>query len=159
MHRRAPELLVVGVLARRHLHERRPAEEHLRLLVDEDRVVAHAGHVGAAGRRVAEHERDRRDAKAGEQREVAEDLPRGNEEVGLRGEIGAARLDQVDQRKPVDPGDLERPQVLLQRVGVHRPAAHRGVVRDHHTLDAGHDADAGDDAGADVERRAPRRER
>ena len=48
VHRRAAELFVVALLARRHLHERGAAQEHLRLLIDEHRVVAHPRHVRAA---------------------------------------------------------------------------------------------------------------
>ena len=64
----------------------------------------------------------------------------------------------LDQRQPVDLGDLERPQVLLEGPRVHRPAAHRGVVGDDHALDARHHADAGDDDGTHVELGAPRRQ-
>ena len=159
VHARAAELLVARLLARRHLHERRPAEEHLGAFVDHHRVVAHPGYVRAAGGRVAEHERDRRDLHRRELDEVAEDLARVDEEVGLGGQVGAARLHQLDQRHPVDLGDLQRPQVLLQRPRVHRPAAHRGVVGDDHALDARHHADAGDDDRPHVELGAPRRER
>ena len=64
VHLGAAQRLVVGLLAGGHLHQRRPAEEHLGLAVDQDRVVAHAGHVGAARGRVAEHQRHGRHAWA-----------------------------------------------------------------------------------------------
>ena len=60
VHLGAAERLVVGLLAGGHLHQRRTAEEHLGALLDHDDVVAHARDVGAAGGRVAEHQRDRR---------------------------------------------------------------------------------------------------
>ena len=47
VHRRAAQLLLVGVLADRHLHQRRAAEEDPGPSLHEDRVVAHA----RAGRR------------------------------------------------------------------------------------------------------------
>jgi hypothetical protein len=153
------QLLVVGLLPSRHLHEGRAAQEDLGLLVDEHGVVAHAGHVGAARGRVAEHERQRRDAHARELGEVVEDLPGRHEQVGLRGPVGATWLHEVDHREPVDQADLEGSEVLLQRVRVHGAAPHRRVVGDHHAFDARHDADAGDDAGSDVEPAPPRRQR
>ena len=61
VHAGAAERLVVGVLTGRHLHQRRPGEKDLRLPLDHDRVVAHAGDVRAARGRVAEDERDGRE--------------------------------------------------------------------------------------------------
>ena len=62
--------------------------------------------------------------------EIAEELARRDEELGLGGQVGAARLDEVDRaaagcrvRSPA------RAAFFFQRVRVHRPAAHRGVVR------------------------------
>ena len=62
VHLRAAEGLVVDVLVDRHLHQRRPAQVDRRLAADEHRVLAHPRHVGAAGGRRAEDQRDRRDA-------------------------------------------------------------------------------------------------
>ena len=159
VHVGAAEALVVALLAGRHLHQRRPAEEHLRALVDHDDVVAHAGHVGAAGGRVAEDERDRRHAGRGQAGEVAEALPAGDEDLGLVGEVGAARLDEVDQREAVLPGDLHRPQRLRHGRRRARAAADGRVVGDDHALGVLDDTDAGEHAGADGEVGAPRRER
>ena len=72
VHLGAAERLVVGLLAGGHLHQRRAGEEHLGPLLDHHDVVAHAGQVRAAGGRVAEDERDRRDAGRGQPGEVAE---------------------------------------------------------------------------------------
>ncbi len=159
VHVRPAERLVVGVLAGGHLDQRRAAEEDLGLLVDEHRVVAHAGDVGAARGRVAEDQGDGRDARRGQLGEVVEDLARRDEQVRLRGQVRAARLDQVDDRQPVPAGDLKRAQRLAQRVGVHRAAAHRRVVRDQHALHPGHHADGGDHARAHRELGAPRGDR
>ena len=136
MHLRAAQLLGVGLLAGGHLHERRAAEEHARAVADEDRVVAQAGDVRAAGGRAAEDERDRRDVEARQARQVAEHRAAGHELVGLRREVGAAGLDQVDERQPVALGDLLGAQRLAQRVRVVRPAADRRVVAGDHALDA-----------------------
>jgi len=84
-----------------------------------------------------------------------EDLARADEQVRLRGQVRSARLDQVDDGQPVAAGDLQRAEGLAQRVGVHRPAAHRRVVRDQHAFHPGHDADGGDDARAHRELGAP----
>ena len=62
VHVGAAELLLVGVLVDRHLHQGWPAEEDAGRAALQDRVVAHAGQVGAAGRRAAEDHGDRRDA-------------------------------------------------------------------------------------------------
>ena len=159
VHVGAAQLLVAGFLAGRHLDQRRAAEEHLGLLVDQHRVVAHARHVGAARGRVAEHEGDRGDAQRRQLRQVAEDRARRDEDIGLRRQVGAAGLHQVDDRQPVVPGDVERAQVLPQRVRVRRAAPHGRVVGDDDAFDAGHDADAGDDARAHGELGAPRRQR
>ena len=155
VHVGAAERLVVGVLAGGHLHQRRAAEEHLGLLVDQHGVVAHPGHVGPARGGVAEHQRDAGDPHRRQLGEFVKDPAGGNEKLGLRGQVRAAGLDQVHHRQPVDPRDLQRPQVLAQRVGIHRAAAHRGVVGDDHALGSRHHADAGDDRGADVELGAP----
>src|SRR5262249_56738894 len=69
-------------------------------------------------------------------------------DLGLEREEGAARVDQVDAREPVLERDLLRPDVLLHRERVVRPALHRRVVRDHHAFAAGDAPDAGDDPGA-----------
>ena len=106
VHLGAAERLVVALLAGRHLHQRRTAEEDLRALLDHHDVVAHARHVRAAGRRVAEHDGDRRDAFRRELGDVVERLPAGDEDLALRRQVGAAGLDQVDDRQPVLAGDL-----------------------------------------------------
>jgi hypothetical protein len=85
-----------------------------------------------------------------------EDLPGRDEQLRLGRQVRAARLDQVDHREPVTAGDFQGAQRLAQRVGVHRAAADRRVVRDQDTLDPADHADAGDDAGPDGELGAPR---
>ncbi|CAB4918045.1 unannotated protein [freshwater metagenome] len=159
VHLRAPELLVVGLLARRHPHQRRSAEEHLGGTLHEDGVVAHPGDIGAAGGRVPEDDRDGRDPHRGELGEVAEHPPPGDEDVELRRQVCAAGLHEVDQREAVLAGDLSDPQHLPQGVRVRRPAPHRGVVREHGALDPLDGPDPGHHARADDELRSPRHER
>ncbi len=159
VHLRAPERLVVGLLTGGHLHQRRAAEEHLRLSLDHHGVVAHARHVGAAGRGVAEDQRDRRDLRRTRAGDVAEQLAAGDEDLLLRRQVGAARLDERDGREPVLLGDLGGAEDLLDRPRVRGAALHRRVVGGDHALDALDHADAGDHARADGEVGAPARER
>ena len=60
----------------------------------------------------------------------------------------AARVDQVDARQPVLPGDLLGAQVLLDGHRVVRAALDRRVVGDDHAFAARDAADAGDHARA-----------
>ena len=98
MHLRAAELLVVALLAGGHLDQGRTTQEDLRALLDHDDVVAHAGDVGAAGGRVAEHQRDSGDRLRRLAGQVAEPAAAGDEDLALRRQVGAAGLDQVDHR-------------------------------------------------------------
>ena len=154
---RAAERLVVGLLAGGHLHQRRPAEEHLGPVLDEDRVVGHARDVRAAGGRVAEDHRDRRDPGRREPGQVAERRGRRDEDLRLVRQVGAAGLDQVHHRQPVGQGDLAGALGLLQRVRVDRAAPDGRVVGDDHARHALDHADPGDHAGADREVGAVRR--
>ena len=159
VHVGAAEGLVVALLAGRHLHQRRAAEEHLRALVDHHDVVAHAGDVGPAGGRAAEDDGDGGDAGGRQRGEVAERLTAGDEDLALVGEVGAARLDELHVRQAVLAGDLEGAQALAhgrRRAGA---AAHGGVVAGDDALDALDHTDAGEQAGADREVGAPRRQR
>ena len=80
--------------------------------------------------------------------DVAEHRAAGQEHLGLSREVGAAGLDQVDQRQPVLPRDLHRAQHLADRERVAGAAADGRVVGDDHALDALDDADPGDQAAA-----------
>ncbi len=57
--------------------QRRPGQEHLGAFLDHHDVIGHARHVRAAGRRVAEHQRDGRDARRRQPGQIAEHLPAG----------------------------------------------------------------------------------
>ncbi len=149
VHLRAAEGLVVGILVDRHLHERRAAEVHPGGVLLQHDVVAHARHVGAARRRRAEHQRDRRDAGRGQPGEVLEGRAAGDEDVRLLGEVGPAGLGEGHERQAVLAGDLHGAQGLGHGDGRLRAALHRRVVRAHHALDAVDAADAGDQARAD----------
>ena len=155
MHVSPAERLVLGVLAGGHLDERCATEKDRRLTVDQHSVIAQARHVRAARGRGAEDQRDRRDAQGRELGQVAEYPAARNEQFRLRREVRSAGLDQIDHGEPVALGDLQRPQVLAQRVRVDRAATHGRIVRDDHAFDIGDHADPGDDARADGELGAP----
>ena len=142
VHLGAAQRLVVGLLAGGHLHQRRPGQEHLRPLLDHHDVVGHARDVGAARGGVAEHQRDRRDARRRQPGQVAEHLPAGDEDLLLGRQVGAAGLDQGDHRQPVLQRDLVGAQDLPQRPRVAGAAPDGRVVRDDQALDALDDADA-----------------
>jgi hypothetical protein len=66
VHLGAAELLVVALLAGRHLHQRRSGQVDLRLLLHHHHVVAHPRDVGAARRRASKHETNRRNLRSAE---------------------------------------------------------------------------------------------
>ncbi len=147
VHVGAAELLGRDLLARGRLHERRAAEEDGPLLLDDHRLVAHRGHVGAARRAGAEHDGDLRRALGREPRLVVEDAAEVlavGEDLVLQRQEGAARVDQVDAGQAVLGRDLLRAQVLLDGDGEVGAALDRGVVGDDHALAPAHAADAGD---------------
>ncbi len=138
-------------LAGRGLHQRRAAEEDRALVLDDDGLVAHRRHVGAAGGARAHHDRDLRDALRAHvglvEEDAAEVLAVGEDLVLVR-QVGAAGVDQVDARQAVLLRDLLRAQVLLHRHRVVGAALHRRVVGDDHAVVALDPADAGDHARA-----------
>ena len=118
--------------------------------LDDDRLVAHRGDVGAARGAGSHHDGDLRDVPRGEARLVEEDAPEVlavGEDVGLQGQECSARVDEVDARQVVLLGDLLRAQVLLDGQREVRAALHRGVVRDDHAAAALDHPDPRHDAG------------
>ena len=137
--------------AGRGLHQRRAAEEDRALFLDDDRLVAHRRHVGAARGAGAHDDGDLRDALGRQIRLVVEDAAEVvavGEHVVLVRQVGAARVDQVDAGQVVLLGDLLRAQVFFHRHRVIGAALDGGIVTDDHALLARYAADAGDDAGA-----------
>ena len=159
VHVGAAERLLVGDLARRGLDQRRTGEEDHRLVLDHHHVVAHARHVGAARGGVAVHHGDGGDARLRQPREVAEQRAAGDEHLLLRGQVGAAGLDEADHRQAVLHRHVVEPQDLAQRPRVGGAALDGRVVGDEQALDALDHADTGDHGGADLEVGAPRGER
>ena len=147
----AAELLGRDDLAGGGLHQRRTAEKDRALLADDDGLVAHRRHVGAARRARAQYRRHLRNALGAHGRLVVEDPPEmlavGKHLVLARQE-GAAGVDEVDARQPILQRDLLCAQVLLDRHRVVGAALDRRVVGDDHALAPGHPADPGDDPGS-----------
>ena len=148
VHEGAAQLLLVGVLADGHLHERRPAQEDAGPVLDHDRVVAHAREVGAAGGGRAEHDADGRDPLGRELGQPAELLASGHEDVGLAGQVGPSGLDEDQHREAVLLGHVHGAQELADRRRARGPAAHRRVVRDDQALGVRHLGQRHDDAAA-----------
>ena len=149
VHQRAAELLLVGVLADRHLHQRRPAEEDAGAVLDHDRVVAHAREVGATRGRGAEDHADGRDALRRELGQAAELLAAGHEDVGLAGQVRPSGLDEDQNREAVLLGHVHGAQELADRGRARGAAAHRRVVRDDEALRMRHLGQRDHDAAAD----------
>jgi hypothetical protein len=151
MHVSAAEVLGADDLARGRLHQRRPAEEDRALAADDDRLIAHRGHVGAASGAGSQHRGDLGNAAGAHRGLVEEDPPEMvpvGEDLVLPGQEGAPGVHQVHAGQMVRQGDLLRPQVLLHRHRVVRAALDRGVVGHHDALAAADPADSGDNAGA-----------
>ena len=147
----AAQFLGGDLLAGGGLHQRRASQEDRPRAADDDRLVRHRRHVGAAGGAGAHDDGHLRDALRGHARLVVEDpaeVVAVGEDLGLQRQEGAARVDQVHARQAVLERDLLRPEVLLHGDGEVGAALHRGVVRDDHHLAAAHAADAGDQARA-----------
>jgi hypothetical protein len=75
------------------LHQRRAAQEDGALVLDDDGLVAHGRHVGAAGRARTHHHRDLRDALRAHVGLVVEDAAEVvavGEHLVLVGQVGAA---------------------------------------------------------------------
>ncbi len=151
VHVAAAEILGAHFLAGGGLHERRAAEKDRPLVTNDDRLVAHRGHVRAARGARAHHDRDLRDARGRQVRLVEEDpaeVVSIGEHIVLIRQVRAARIDEVHARQPVLGRDLLRAHVLLHRDRIVGAALDRRVVADDHALAAGDPADAGDEARA-----------
>ena len=145
------ELLRCDDLAGRRLDQRWAAQEDGAGAADDDGLVAHRRHVGAAGGARAHDEGDLRDAGRAHARLVVEDAAEVvavGEDLVLERQEGAAGVDQVEAGEAVLERDLLRAKVLLDRHRVVGAALDRGVVGDDDALGAADHADAGHDAGA-----------
>ena len=88
------------------------------MVADDDGFVGHRRHVGAAGGARAHHHRDLRDPQRRQVGLVVEDAAEVvaiGEHLVLVGQVGSARVDQVDAGQVILLRDLLRAQVLLHR--------------------------------------------
>ncbi len=115
MHIGAAEVFGRHDFAGRRLDQRRAAEKDRALVLDDDRLVAHRRHVGAAGRARTHDGGDLRNAlrrQVGLVEEDAAEVLLVRENLVLHGQEGAAGIDQIDAGQAVFQGDFLRPQVL-----------------------------------------------
>ena len=99
--RRAAELLGGHVLAGGGLHERRAADEDRAGSLDDHRLVAHRGDVGAAGGAGSHHDGDLGDVLAERRAWLKKMRPkcsRSGKTSACSGQEGPARVDEVDAR-------------------------------------------------------------
>ena len=144
------QLLGTDHFAGRRLHQRRAAQEDRALVLDDDGLVGHRRHVGAARRAGPHHRGDLGDALRRHARLVVEDAAEMlavGEHLVLMRQIGAARIHQIEAGQPVLLGDLLRAEMLLDGYRVVGAALDRRVVGDHDALAPLDAADPGDDAG------------
>jgi hypothetical protein len=143
----AAQILRADHFAGRGLHQRRAGEEDRALVAHDHALVGHGGNIGAARGAAAHHAGDLRDALGRHVRLVEEDAAEMvaiGEDLGLVRQVGAARIDQIDTRQPVGPGDLLRAEMLLDRHRIVSAALHRRIVAHDHHRTARDAADAGD---------------
>ena len=118
VHFSAAEVFRAHRLAGRRLDQRRAGEKDRALLVDDDRLVRHRRHIGAARGARSHHHRDLRDAGRRHARLVEEDpaeMLAVGKDFGLVRQIGPARVDQIDAGQTVLRRDLLGAQMLLHR--------------------------------------------
>ena len=132
------------------LHQRRASQEDGALVADDNGLVRHGGHVGAAGGAQAHDDGDLGDVVSGHaglvEEDAAEVVPVGEDFV-LAGQVGAAGIHQVNAGQTVLQGDFLGPQVLFHGQRIVAAAFDGGVVGDDHAFGAGDPAHAGNHTG------------
>ena len=150
MHIGATQFLGRDDLAGRGLHQGGAAEKDRALALDDDRLVGHRRHIGAARRARAHDDRDLRHAKRREIGLVIEDaaemLAVGKHLV-LRRQKRAAGIDEVEAGQAVVARDLLGAQMLLDGHREIGAALDRRVIGDDDAFAPGDAANAGDDPG------------
>jgi len=149
VHIGAAERFRIDDFTGRGLHQRRAAEKDRALFLDDDRLVAHRGHVRAAGRARAHHDSDLRNAERRHARLVIEDATEViavREHFVLQRQERAPGVDEIDAGEAVLERDFLRAKMLFYRDRKIRAALDRRIVRDDQRLDAGDAPDAGDDS-------------
>ena len=150
VHVGAAELFGGDDLARRRLHERRPAEKDRAGPRDDDRFVRHRRNVRAARRARTHHRGDLRNAgrrHAGLVVKDAAEVIAVGKHLRLQRQKRAARVDEIDARQMVLRRDLLRAQVFLDRHRIVGAALDGGVVGDDRAGRAVDRSDARHDSG------------
>src|SRR6056297_3277924 len=150
MHVGAAQGFGVNFLAGGRLDQRRAAEKDRALFLDDNGLVAHGRHIGAAGRARTHHHGDLRNVLRRQPGLVVEDAAEVllvRKHLVLQRQKSAAGIDQVDARQVVLQRDFLGPKVLLDRHRVIRAALDRRVIGDHHAFHALNAAYAGNHAG------------
>ena len=145
----AAQLLRAHLLAGCRLHQRRPPKEDRALIADDDALVRHRRHIGAAGGAGAHHDRDLGNAcsrHAGLIVEDAAEVALVGEDFILQRQERAAGIDHVDAGQMILARDLLRAQMLLHRHRIVGTALDGGIVGDDNAFAAADAADAGDQA-------------
>ena len=139
------QLLGADVLAGGGLHQGRTAQEDGAGALHDDGLVAHGGHIGAAGGAVPHDGAELGDARRGQHRLVVEDAAEVllvREDLRLQGQEGPTAVHQVKAGQLVLQGDLLGAEVLLHGQGVVGATLHCGVVGYDHAGPALHHTDA-----------------
>ena len=143
------QLLRAHHLPRRRLHQRRAAEENGALVADDHGLVRHGRHVGPARRAGAHDDGDLGDARGRHGGLVVEDAAEMvlvREDAGPVGQVGPARIDEVDAGQVVLARHVLGAQVLLDRERIVGAALDGGVVGDDDAFLARDAPHARDDA-------------
>src|SRR5699024_1036692 len=151
MHIAAAQIFGADFFARGRFYQRWPAQEDRSLFTYDHRLVTHSRYVGASGGARAHDRRDLRDAVGRHPSLIEEDsaeMLAVREHFVLERQERAARVHEVDARKPVFRGDGLSPEVLLDRHRVIGAAFDRGIIGDHHALPSLTTAGTGDNTGA-----------
>ncbi len=125
-----------------HFHQGRSGQEDLGLILDEDGVIAHAGHIGPAGCAVAKDHGDGGHTGLGAAGDLAEAGPAVVEDALLLGQVGTGRLHQVDAGQLILEGDLAQAETLLQGGVIYRSALVGTHIADAHAQATAHQPDA-----------------
>ncbi len=147
----APEVFRADRLAGGGLDQRRAGEKDRALLLDDDRLVRHRGHVGAARGAGPHDDRDLRNSCRGHARLIVEDpaeMLAVRKHFGLVRQIGPARVDEVNARQAVLRRDFLRAQMFLDRHRIIGAAFDRRIVGDDHRFAAVNESDPRDQARA-----------
>ena len=151
MHIAAAQVFGTDHLARGRFDQGRATQKDGALVFNNDGFVAHGGHICTACRAAAHDHRNLRNAQGAHVGLVVEDATKVltvGEHIVLVGQVGTARVNQINAGQVVLLGHFLRTQMLLDRHGVVGATLHRSVVAHNHAIHAIDAANAGNHAGA-----------